>query len=121
MSQISQNIKQLNAMIQKGEIMQAMNRFYAEDTVMGENDQPPTEGLAANLAREQEFVDNTEWYAAELLDEVVEGDVSMSRWKLDFHNQLYGNRLRFTQVSVAKWRDNKIVDERYYYSPEVVD
>ncbi len=39
-----------------------MNEFYDRDTVMQDNANPPTKGLAANIAREQEFMNGVkEW------------------------------------------------------------
>ena len=118
---IRDRVDALNAMIQQGRIMEAMREFYTDDVVMAENDNPPTVGLAANLEREQAFVDNTTWYGAELKTVVVDGDTSMVQWWLDFHNVQYGPRLAFTQVAVQRWRDGKIYDERFYYSPQPVD
>lgn len=121
MSEVRNQVNALNQMIINGEIMDAMNRFYADDVVMAENNDPPTVGLAANLEREQQFVDHTTWYGAGLQQVVVDGDTSMSQWDLDFHNTLYGARLRFTQIAVAKWRNGKIIDERFYYNPVAVE
>jgi hypothetical protein len=104
-------------MIQHGRIMEAMNEFYADDVVMSENDAEATVGLEANLAREQDFVDNTQWHGLELKDVVVNGNTSMVRWWLDFTNAKYGQRLAFTQVAYQKWNGGKIVEERFYYSP----
>ena len=117
---IRARVEQLNAMIQQGKIMEAMKEFYADDVVMAENEQEPTVGLAANLEREQAFVDNTTWYGLELRNVAVGDDVSMVEWWMDFHNTQYGARLAFTQVAVQRWRDAKIYDERFYYSPQPV-
>ena len=117
---IRNRVDELNALIQQGGIMEAMNEFYADDVVMAENEQEPTVGLAANLEREQAFVDNTTWYGLELKNVAVGDDVSMVEWRMDFHNTQYGARLAFTQVAVQRWRDGKIYDERFYYSPQPV-
>jgi len=117
---IRERVEQLNGMILEGKIMEAMREFYADDVVMAENDNEPTVGLAANIEREQTFVDNTTWYGAEVKGVAVDGDISMVQWWLDFHNTLYGDRLAFTQVAVQHWRDGKIYDERFYYSPQPV-
>lgn len=117
---IKQRVDALNTMITKGQIMEAMNEFYAENVVMAENNQPPTVGLAANLEREQAFVDNTTWYGLKLKNVAIGNDVSMVEWFFDFHNTQYGSRLAFTQVAVQRWDQGKIVDERFYYSPEQV-
>jgi ketosteroid isomerase-like protein len=113
-------IDTLNTMIQQGRIMDAMNEFYADDVVMSENDAEATVGLEANLARERDFVHNTQWHGLELKNVVVDGDTAMVRWWMDFTNTGYGQRLAFTQVAVQKWRDGKIVEERFYYSPTPV-
>ena len=118
--EIRKRVDSLNAMVQQGQIMEAMNEFYADDVVMVENDAEPTVGLAANLEREQAFVDNTTWYGADLKNVAIGDDLSMSQWWLDFHNTQYGARLAFTQVAVQRWRDGKIYDERFYYSPQPV-
>jgi hypothetical protein len=110
----------LNTMIQQGRIMDAMNEFYGAEVVMSENDADATIGLEANLGREQDFVDNTQWHGLELKDVVIDGDTAMVRWWMDFTNAHYGQRLAFTQVAFQKWQDGKIVEERFYYSPTPV-
>jgi hypothetical protein len=117
---IRERVDQLNGMILEGKIMEAMGEFYTDDVVMAENDNEPTVGLKANLEREQAFVDNTTWYGAELKNVAIGDGISMVEWWLDFHNTQYGPRLAFTQVAVQRWRDGKIYDERFYYSPQPV-
>lgn len=118
---LQQRVNDLNQHIQNGQIMKAMNEFYTDDVVMAENDQEPTSGLSANLAREQAFVDNTTWHGLELKSVTVGENLSMVEWFMDFHNTQYGARLAFTQVAVQRWRDGKIYDERFYYSPQPVE
>ncbi len=119
---LNERVEQLNQFIQEGKIMEAMREFYADDVVMAENDNPPVEGLPANLAREEAFVENTTWYGLELRGVAVGDGITMVQWWMDFHNKQYGQRLAFTQVAVQRWRDDKIYDERFYYSPtEVVE
>jgi hypothetical protein len=117
---IQERVDQLNGMILEGKVMEAMREFYTDDVVMAENDNEPTVGLEANLEREQAFVDNTTWYGAELKGVAIGDGISMVEWWLDFHNTQYGPRLAFTQVAVQRWRDGKIFDERFYYSPQPV-
>jgi len=120
-SELRNRVDALNAMVLEGRVMDAMHEFYADDVVMAENDQDPTVGLAANLERERQFVANTQWHAAEVKNIVVDGDTSMVQWWLDFTNAAYGQRLAFTQVAVQRWRGDKIVDERFYYTPTPVE
>ena len=115
---LKHSVDALNSMIQEGRIMEAMNTYYSDDVVMAENDGEPTVGLPANLEREQAFVDHTTWYDLKLKGVALGEDVAMVQWYMDFHNTQYGQRLAFTQVAVQQWRDGKIVDERFYYSPQ---
>ena len=118
---LKERVNALNQAIQQGRIMEAMREFYTDDVKMGENDQAPTEGLEANLAREQEFVDNTTWHGIELKGVAIGDNLSMVEWWMDFTNAQYGQRLAFTQVAVQRWRDGKIFDERFYYTASPVE
>ncbi len=115
---LRERVDQLNVMIQQGKIMEAMNEFYTDDVVMAENHNEPTTGLAANLEREQAFGVNTTWYGLELKGVAIGENRTMVEWSMDFHNTRYGARLSFTQVAVQRWRDGKIYDERFNYSPQ---
>ena len=118
---VRHRVDTLNTMIQQGRIMEAMDEFYADEVVMAENDAEPTVGLEANLERERDFVNNTQWHGLELQEVVVDGDTSMVRWWLDFTNSNYGQRMAFTQVAFQRWVEGKIVEERFYYSPTPVE
>ena len=50
MSDISKLENELNQMILAGKAMEAFEKYYADDIVMQENDQPPRVGKAANRA-----------------------------------------------------------------------
>ncbi len=106
----------LNNLILEGKIIEAMNTFYHKDVSMQENDNPPTVGLEANIKREQEFVANTEWHGVELKGVAVGDNISMTEWFFDFTNRQYGKRLTFNEVAVQRWKDGKIIHERFYYN-----
>ena len=57
-------INELLDYIRNGRVMDAMNEFYADDVVMTEPAYGATEGLAANLTREQQFVDSVAEFKA---------------------------------------------------------
>ena len=51
MSAVKQLEQELNQMILSGKALEAFEKFYADDLVMQENDQPPRIGKAANRER----------------------------------------------------------------------
>ena len=59
---LQQRLQGLLTSIQQGKIMDAMNEFYDADTVMQDNANQPTKGLAANIEREKQFLNGVkEW------------------------------------------------------------
>ena len=108
--------QQLNETILKGDILGALEQFYADDVVMQENMAEPTVGKAANRTREQEFLNSVEtFHGAALLSSAVNGDVSFGEWEFDATYKGAG-RFKLTQTAVRRWKDGKIVHERFYYS-----
>ena len=59
---LHQRLQSLLDHIRNGKIIEALNEFYDKDTVMQDNANPPTKGLSANIAREQQFMNGVkEW------------------------------------------------------------
>ena len=95
--------------------MEAMEEFYADDVVMEEPTYGRTVGLAANLERERAFVASVkEFRGFEARHVGVGENVSFYENAMDWVD-VEGNAIHVEQVSVAEWRDGKIVRERFYY------
>src|SRR5882762_4547744 len=75
---------QLNRQIQAGAILEAFERFYADDVVMQENTDEPKVGIDACRQAERAFLDAVEqFHSARLLGSAVNGDTSYSEWEFD--------------------------------------
>lgn len=108
--------QELNAIVLEGRILDAFERFYADDVVMQENAATPVAGKAANRERERQFVESIEqFHQAALLGAAAEGDRSYSEWILDVTLK-GGLRVKLEQVAVRQWRDGKVTHERFYYN-----
>jgi ketosteroid isomerase-like protein len=108
-------VDELIQYIQQGRIIDAMNEFYASDVRMQENNNAPTVGLAANIERERQFLANVkEWKSFDVLAKASSDDVSFVENRLEFV-ATNGAIVRMQQVSVARWRDGRIIEERFYY------
>src|SRR5260370_10045424 len=70
---------QLNQQIQSGAILEALERFYADEVVMRENTDAPKVGKDACRQAERVFLDAVEhFHGAKLLGMAVNGDRSYS-------------------------------------------
>lgn len=109
-------VNELNSMVLRGEIMEAFEKYYADGVVMQENEQPPTVGKEANREREKQFLANvTEFRGAEVKAVAVGDDVTMVEWFFDYTHKEWGKKI-YHQIAVQRWRDCKIVHERFYYA-----
>ena len=108
-------IHDLLSYIKAGRIMDAMQAFYADDVVMEEPAYGQTVGLAANLKREQQFVDSVaELRNFEARPAVGDG-VSLYENVMDWTGT-DGKDYHVEQVAVQTWHKGKIVHERFYYT-----
>ena len=106
----------LQRWISEGRIAEALDEFYAPDVAMQENTEPPCVGLPANKRREAEFVASVRaWKRFDVRAIAVEGDTSFVETVMDYVLD-DGTAVHTEQVSRAKWRDGRIVHERFYHA-----
>jgi hypothetical protein len=112
---LQQRLNDLFGYIRQGKIIEAMSEFYEKDTVMQDNANPPTKGLASNIEREKQFMSGVkEWKGFIVTTSGVGDNVTFYESTSDFVTT-GGVPVHLEQVSVAKWKNGKIVHERFYY------
>jgi ketosteroid isomerase-like protein len=115
-SSVQELDKQLNDDVLSGKVMEAFEKYYADDIVMQENSEEPRVGKAANRKAEEEFMSSVEaWNSGSVTASAVNGDVTFSAWEMDITFK-GGKRAKMSQVAVRKWKDGKIVHERFFYN-----
>jgi ketosteroid isomerase-like protein len=109
------SVEQLIALASEGKLLEAFDRFYAEDVSMQENSNPPTTGKAANRKREEDFLASVaQVHEARAVSYVADENTAAIYWILDFTN-VQGTRLRFNQVALQTWQNGKIINEQFFY------
>ena len=112
---LGQRLNDLFGYIRQGKIIEAMSEFYDKEIVMQDNANPPTKGLAANIEREKQFLSGVkEWKGFNVTAAGVGDDATFYESTMDFI-ATNGQPVHLEQVSVAKWRNGKIIHERFYY------
>ena len=112
---LQQRLHDLLGHIGQGKIIEAMNEFYDKDTVMQDNANPPTKGLAANIEREKQFMsDVKEWKGFNVSASGVGDNVTFYECDMDFI-ATNGQPVHLDQIAVAQWKNGKILHERFYY------
>ena len=115
MTNIEELEKKLNDAVLSGKAMEAFEELYDDDVVMQDNTDPEFRGKDFNRKREQEFFQSVEaWHGGAVLAYAVHGDVSFSEWTMDVSFKGAG-RVQLSQVAVRRWKNGKIVHERFYH------
>jgi hypothetical protein len=115
MSNIAELDKKLNDAVLSGKALDAFEELYDEDIVMQENSEPEFRGKDLNRKREQEFFASVEaWHSGAVLASAVNGDVSFSEWTMEVTLKGVG-RIKLDQVAVRRWKNGKVVHERFYH------
>jgi hypothetical protein len=106
--------KELNALIIASKSAEAFEKFYAEDVVAQENDEPERVGreqwMQGRLALEQKIKS----FKAVVLASAALGDTSFSEWTYELDIEGMG-ALKISQVAVRRWRNGRVVRERFYH------
>jgi hypothetical protein len=109
-------VDELNQMILEGKILDAFEKFYAEDVVMQDNDYPARVGKAINRQYEEDFVNGlTEFRGAKVVSTLISDGLAVVEWWFDYTHKDYGVR-NYTQLAVQRWKNGQIVEEKFYYN-----
>lgn len=118
MSTIKENVNEMNKMILEGNLLGAFDKFYADNIVMQDNESPARNGKKECREFEEAFVNNlTAFRGASLKNVFVseEAGVAAIEWEFDYSHKEWGDR-KYTQVAVQRWKDGKIVSEKFVYN-----
>ena len=113
---VQQTDKELNDMVLSGKILDAFEKFYADDVVMQENSEEPRRGKDVNRKAEQEFMSSVEqFHSASVVASAINGDTSFSEWRMDLTFK-GGHRAKMNQVAVRTWKNGKVAHEHFFYN-----
>ena len=116
MTDLKTHVDALNQMILEGKILEAFEKYYAEDVVMQDNDYPVRSGKTVSRVYEESFVNGlTEFRGAKVVNTLISDGIAVVEWWFDYTHKEYGVR-NYTQVSVQRWKNGQIVEEKFYYN-----
>ncbi len=113
--EIKKIVDDLVQMVVAGKTMEAFEKYYADDVVMQEPKGEPRKGKEENRKFEKEFLEGGETHEAKALSVATGDDLSMIEWYMDRTDKKYG-RVKMYEVAVQRWKDGKIINEKFYYT-----
>jgi hypothetical protein len=112
-----ERIEALIARVERGEFVEAIEEFYAEDATMQENGQAPRVGRAALVANERRVLAAFEKTRARCVRPVFRsGEEAVIHWLFEF-STADGKTVRLEELVHQRWEGDRIAAERFYYDP----
>ena len=99
----------------------AIERWYAEDAAMQENQAEPRVGRAGLMAREAKTLAAMAGVKSELIaGPLIDGDQVAIRWRFTFTTRS-GKRIRQEEVAWQTWKGDRIWRETFFYDPKQME
>lgn len=110
--------QELQSMMGQGQMMEAFEKFYAENVVMVEATGEVREGKDHNRTFEEQWMSSLKEIHAggvgAMTSNEETGHTCTESWvDVSFQD---GNRMKMEEVSVKKWENGQVVHERFYYN-----
>lgn len=105
-------VKDFVALVEAGEYIAALQRFYHPDAVVWENQQQSRTGLEALIENENRVLETFETVTARTEAIAIEGDQVFIHWRFDFYRD--NTHVSLDEVSIQHWLSEKIARERFY-------
>lgn len=115
-NQIEKALIDLKEMLGKGQFLEAMDKYLADDVVLQEANNEPKVGKDVAIAAEKELLATvTEFGGYDIKHYAINGNTSYYEAVMEFTTN-DGTSHRFEQINRTIWRDGKIINERYFHA-----
>ena len=112
----AETVNELIAMVEAGDFVASMERFYADDATAQENQAAPREGLPALIANEKGVLKTfTSVRGRADGPPLINGDKVVIHWLFEFETPLF--TLKLDELALQTWEGEKLKSERFYYDP----
>jgi len=113
MPNVKQLDDQLNNMTAAGQILDALEQFYAPECTFQEGSDEPRRGRNTQHAHLSRFFETLKQFnGATLHAQGVGDDVTLTEWTFDMVGP--DGPILWHEILVRRWRDGKVTSERYY-------
>ena len=116
MAELKEKVNALNQLIISGDTIKAMERFYADDIEMQENEDILRKGKSVCINTEKDHLQKVKSLESNLLNQAIdeEKNIVFSEWNF-LITYKDNSKFMLTEVSVQHWLDGQITKEKFYY------
>ena len=104
-------------LVEQGQTVEAMVRYYADHATMQENAAAPRVGKAMLIQHEQAALATIAQMSATCIRPIfVAGDFVVIRWAFAIRDK-QGKTVRFEELAHQRWEGDLIAQEQFFYDP----
>ncbi len=112
-----ERVQALIDLVERGRYIEALESFYHDDASTQENLDPPRRGLDTLIKGERRVMAaHRDIRTRPVQTFMVEGDRVVVNWIFDFVNR-EGRAFTLDELAFQLWREERIIEERFYYDP----
>jgi sulfate adenylyltransferase subunit 1 len=103
-------------LISEGKTLEAIEKYYADNVQLQENNDAPRVGKTLALAHEKGNMERVKYFKINIKSSVSDETqgIVMGEMHIDFET-LKGDKVEMNEAFVQRWENGKIVFERFYY------
>ena len=104
-------------LVEAGQTVLAMERFYSEHASMQENESAPRVGKSALIKHEDAALASIEAMKATCVRPIfISGDAVVIRWVFEIRDKK-GKTMRFEELALQRWEEELMAEEKFFYDP----
>lgn len=111
-----ERVRSFISVVEQGRYVDALRDFYHDDATMQENGNAPRSGLASLVAHEARALERNRIRTLPVESVFIDGDEVAIRWVFEIE-AADGRRYRLDEMTLQRWRADRIAQERFYYDP----
>lgn len=105
----------MHSLLAKGDFLEAMERYLHDDVTLQEAEDPPKQGKAYCMDLERKLLEDVAAFGGYSVSSVGFGDDITFYEAVMEYTLKDGTDVRVVQCVVDRWRDGKIISERFYH------
>ncbi len=115
-----ETVESFVTLVESGNTVEAMVRFYAENATMQENAAAPRIGKSALIKHEEDALASIASLKATCVRPVfMAGDFVVIRWIFEIQDKK-GKTVRFEELAHQRWEGELMAEERFFHDPAQV-
>lgn len=113
---MKETIAEYKKLLEAGNNLEVIEKFYAEDIEQVENNDAPVTGKETLMLLEKKNIEGVLGFSIKVERMIIDEEqgLAMGEMNIVFHSKKSG-RKKLPEASIQVWKNNRIIYQRFYY------